>query len=301
MNNRGLLNVPLTFLLCSLSVAVVDPGPARADEPPPEGAAVGYAVPVEAPTGEVQIVSLGIADLPRPSRIGTERYVHMRLAAHNQTDALPWVLDSRDQLIELPSGATLPPRFAESSNPASAAHVVLPPGQRGYLDLFFQVEDGFDPAWASLVWKVRRGSGMIVARTVFERLPDPDALYAHYWPSQYFGGTLLFGAVWCLPGWGWPLADSLRPWSHYRRYRYHRHAGGFAVSDGHTRWHYHRGRPRGASDSVGQRWRGPTDRRPPVIARPAPADPAPRPKPSGGRPAHGPGEGPREGPADAGR
>ena len=277
MNNRGLLIV--TALLCSLSGIVVDPGPARADDPPPEGAAVGYAVPVEAPTGEVQILSLGIADLPRPSGIGTDRFVHMRLAAHNQKDGLPWVLDSRDQLIELPGGVTLPPRFAESSNPASAAHVVLTLAQRGYLDLFFQVEDDFDPAWTSLVWKLRRGTGMIVARTVFERLPDTDALYAHYWPSQYFGGTLLYGAVWCMPAWDWPWADSLRPWSHYRRYRYHRHDGGFAVSDGHTRWHYHRGRPRGASDSVSDRWRAPADR-PPVIARPAPAEPAPRPSPS---------------------
>ena len=276
MNNRGWLIV--SSLLCSLPGIGLGAGLARAEQPPPEGAVVGYAVPVEAPTGEVQILSLGMADLPRPSRIGTDRYLHLRLAAHNQKDGLPWVLDSRDQLVELPGGVTLPPRFAQSSNPDSAAHVVLTLGQRGYLDLFFQVDDDFDPPWASLAWKLRRGGGMIFARTVFERLPDPGALYAHYWPSQYFGGSLLFGATWCMPDWSWPLA--LQPWSNYRRYRYHRHPGGFAVSDGHSRWHYHRGRPRGASDSVGERWRSPGDRPPPVIARPAPADPAPRPAPS---------------------
>ena len=135
------------------------------------GASVTYQVPVEAPQGEVQILSLGVADLPVPSLIGSERFVHMRVAAHNRQDPQAWVLDPRDQFLDLPDGTPLAPRFAEASTGGAATPLVLTQGKRGYLDLFYPV-GGFDPRWTSLTWRIRRGSDLIVARTVFERLPD---------------------------------------------------------------------------------------------------------------------------------
>src|SRR5689334_19072182 len=60
----------------------------------PSGAVVSYRVPVEAPTGDVQVLSAGSASLPVPSLIGAERFIHIRLAAHNQQDERDWVIDA---------------------------------------------------------------------------------------------------------------------------------------------------------------------------------------------------------------
>src|SRR5215207_8166733 len=153
-----------TFLmLLSLPAFVSLAGPAgvaRAQPPGDDAVSISYAVPAEGPTGEIQVLSLGVADLPRPSLIGTERFVHIRLAAHNQYDPEPWVLDAREQVLDLPDGSSLPPRFAESSE-GGAAYLSLPAGARGYLDLFFTLQDGFDPTWTSLTWRLRRSTTVV--------------------------------------------------------------------------------------------------------------------------------------------
>ena len=252
----------LLFGLLALSA------PAHAADDPLDGAAVTYQVPVEAPTGQVQILSLGVADLPAPNLIGSERFVHMRLAAENRHDPRAWLLDARDQFLDLPDGTPLPPRFAEASTGGASAQLVLAPGKRGYLDLFYPVVGGFDPRSTSLTWRVRRGEDSIVARTVFERMPDADLEYGHYRPAQYEGGHLVFGATWCSPWYG-SWSDSLRPYWPYRRYRYGHRPGGFAVSSGHSRWNYQRESAPVASDTVGSRWRGGSGGK--AIAPPAPA------------------------------
>jgi hypothetical protein len=248
-------------------------GEARAAASAPPGAAVGYRVPVEAPTGDVQVLSLGVANLPVPSLIGTERFVHLRLAAVNEQDEQDWVLDARDQVLQLSNGERLTARFAEPSGGARPARITLRRGQRGYLDLFFAVDD--DPDWTSLAWVVRRGAGIIVSATVFERLPAQVAEYGHYRPAEYSGGMLVIGPVWCDPFWGdraW-----LGWYAPYRRYRYARGPHGLDVSDGRTNWRYHREGPPARQETVGTRWRGQRPDPGTHVAQPAPALPQPAP------------------------
>jgi hypothetical protein len=227
---------------------------AVAGEKPPPGAAVTYQIPVDAPLGEAQVLSLGVADLPVPSLIGRERLVHWRVVAHNEQDPRTWVLDARDQLLHLSDGLVLAPLFAEAST-GGGGTVTLPPGQEAYLDLFFSVDGAADPPTAALSWRVRRGSTAIAARTVFERLPDMGFRYAHYRPAQYEGGSLRFGSPWCRPA--YPGADWIRPFAGYCDYSYAPWADGFAIARGDRRWNYQRIRASetGPADSVRDRWR----------------------------------------------
>src|SRR5216110_1985175 len=106
--------------LVGVGLALLPPGVAVAAEPfPSPGAAVGYSVPVAAPTGDVQVLSLGAADLPVANLIGTERFLHVRLAAVNREDDRAWILDARDQLLLLPDGTRAAARHAVASGGAA--------------------------------------------------------------------------------------------------------------------------------------------------------------------------------------
>jgi hypothetical protein len=241
---------------------------APAAEQPPAGAAVSYQIPAEAPQGEVQVLSLGVADVTVPSLIGSERLVHWRVVAQNHRDPQAWVLDARDQVLQLSDGSSRAPLFAEASTARGAGQATIRAGQLAYLDLFFSAE-GNDPPSAALTWRVRRGGSLIVARTVFERMPELGFAYVHYRPAQYEGGAVRFGNPWCYPTDGW--SDWLRPYSSYCHYSYYPWPDGYVVARGHRRWNYARDRlttsvPR---DTVRTRWRD----RGSVTARPAPANP----------------------------
>jgi hypothetical protein len=252
----------------SLVVAAAAGMPAAQAQTIPPGVAVVYPVPSGAPTGEVDVLSLGVADLPVPSLIGSESFVHMRLGAVNRQDDQDWILDARDQLLDLADGRTVEPRYALPGGGSGPPRLVLRKGERGFLDLFFAL-DGANPSWTSLTWKVRRRAGAeaIVATTVFERLPAYHLDYAHLRPSQYAGGVLWTGPFWCEPRWS---GRWLGPYAGYRRYRYTGHPGGFDVFDGRTRWRYERDpvavAPR---ESVGTHWRQRAPSAPAVIAHPA--------------------------------
>ena len=232
------------------------------------------------------MLSLGVADLPVASLIGEERLLHWRVVAQNHDDPQGWVLDARDQHLQLSEGVTLAPLFAEAHPGAGVARATIQAGQLAYLDLFYAVGVSVNPPSAALTWRVRRGPTMTVATTVFERLPDMGWAYTHYRPAQYHGGVLNLGNPWCIPAEdAW--SDWLRPYAGYCSYRYGRWADGFAVARGNRRWNYQRERQGAATaraEDPGSRWRdrsggsgspvvgpaAPPPRRPPglVIATP---------------------------------
>lgn len=221
----------------------------------PSGAVVSYPIPTEAPLGAVQVLSAGSASLAAPSLIGNERFIHIRLAAHNREDEREWVLDGRDQHLELADGTAWTARFAEAHTRSGPARVTLRRGERGYLDLFFPAGEDGDPEWIMLTWLVRRGGGSVVGATVFAALSARAGDYGHYRPSQYSGGHLFLGPHWCALDWSWWTWHT--PFAPYQRYRYSYRPDGYDVFDGGTLWRYdHARRPAEApSETVGTRWR----------------------------------------------
>jgi hypothetical protein len=219
------------------------------------GAAVGYRIPAGAPTGEVEVLSLGAADLPVPNLLGTERFVHVRLAAANKADDRPWVLDARDQTFATTAlGAGVAPRYAQPEGGSGEPRLVLKKGERGALDLFF-LAGHQDPESLALRWRVRRGGEAVAGTTVFEQLPAPagelgPTAYVHYWPSQFTGGWLLFGDLWCFPS--WPPTGWLASYRDYGQYGYQTVNRGFRVSQGARSWTYE---PAAPAPTVGSHWR----------------------------------------------
>jgi hypothetical protein len=222
-----------------------------------EGVAVEYQVPAAAPTGDVQVLSFGAADLAVDSTIGNERFVHLRLAAVNREDPFDWVVDARDQVVTLSDGTQVAARYAMAGESDDDPLLTLRSGERGFLDLFFP-SGSTDPEAVTLRWMVRRGDEVLTGVTVFEALLAPSSDYGHYWPSQYLGGSLLFGPLWCQPH--WPGRGWLRHYGGYGHYRYTRQPGGFDVVEGDRAWRYRRDEHPAPQDTVAARWRrqGPT-------------------------------------------
>jgi hypothetical protein len=237
--------------LAAVALSWALPCHALADRPEP--VAVHYTIPVEAPRGHVHVLSFGIAELPLGGPRALRRFVHVRLAAHNELDETPWTLDARAQALVLPGGRRVAARFAEAGPGVAPALVILRRGERGYLDLFFPMHEPRDPPWTALAWVVRRVGLVTVASTVFQRLSNGEAPYEYYGPSHHAGGAIIVGAAWCHPGhWhsGW-----LSHYAGYGGYRHHRRRGGVDVVHGDRVWRGDDAHAPGGQETVGTRWR----------------------------------------------
>jgi hypothetical protein len=74
-----------------------------------EPVSVHYAIPGDAPTGEVQVMFFGLADFEVMGPGQPQRFLHLRLAAHNQRDSGGWTLDAREQGLVLPGSHRILP------------------------------------------------------------------------------------------------------------------------------------------------------------------------------------------------
>ena len=179
-------------------------------------AASTYDVPQENPKGKVYVMSLGGERLATGQGAST-LYLHLRLAAENQKDTGPWVLDARNQLAVLgpPSGGNegqtngVAPAFAQGSG--GSGLVQIQPGSRGSLDLYYPLPQGVEPQQVTFSWQVQRPEGPLAQQTVFHRQPAADAAgqqqyaYAPAYTSRVHlqvGPGWWWGPYWGM-GWGW--------------------------------------------------------------------------------------------------
>lgn len=177
-------------------------------------AASSYNIPPEDPKGNVYVMSLGGEKLNAEG--GAALYLHLRIAAENQKDSGPWVLDARNQIVVLgqQSGA-MGPAFAEGSG--GSAVVTIPPGGRGNLDLFYPLPDGVDPQQVTFSWQLQRPTGTVAQQTQFERQRGRPGYYGTgyaYGPAYSSRVHLTVGPGWWWGpywgmGWGWD------PWIGY--------------------------------------------------------------------------------------
>jgi hypothetical protein len=172
-----------------------------ADDPRP--AAITYGIVGKNGKGQLHVFSLGGKKLPvGPS--GASVYLHLRLAAVNAGDDLPWVLDPNDQHLGL-DGRMEPAAFSTTSQGRPV--LWLARGASGYLDLYYPLPDIGDPPRVTLAWRLRRGTAAAAQVTEFVRVSgrkiDGFAL-----ASSGGGRSEIFyhhytGAHWGM-GWWWP-------------------------------------------------------------------------------------------------
>ncbi|MDB4937111.1 MAG: hypothetical protein JWP87_4083 [Labilithrix sp.] len=121
-----------------------------------------YAIPTEAPRGDVRVGALGLEG----------GALHVALVVTNRSD-VPWTVNIDEQEIELDA------RYGRVEEPATppdgdAPHVVaIAPGGGARIDLFFVVPADFDDekhlAAFDVIWTVHAGDQPVMQRTAFER------------------------------------------------------------------------------------------------------------------------------------
>ena len=174
--------------------------------------AARYAIPPEAPTGDVRIHSFGLVDLEAAGG-GDEAAVHARLWISNDGASRPWTLDTRKVRVELRGGPEGRPTVLTAGG-ESLPVVEIPPGEQRVVDMFFPLPAGYDhadslPAF-DVMWQVQTGTRAHAERTPFERIrveaPPPAG---PTWGFAYGTGFGWWYDPWWRPGAGYGMGRSV--------------------------------------------------------------------------------------------
>lgn len=134
--------------------------------------AARYAIPPEAPRGDLRVASFGVTDIEQAG--GDEvAAIHVRLVISNDSSAGPWSVDTRKVRLEVRGrgdiGAPLVSTDGEGLPVVSVA-----PGRQRVIDLFYplpeEMEGASDVPAFDLIWAVRTEAREVVERTPFERI-----------------------------------------------------------------------------------------------------------------------------------
>jgi hypothetical protein len=130
-----------------------------------------YAVPPEAPQGDVRIASFGV--VPLQMTAGEKvKALHVRMLLANRGDAL-WTLDTREQLCAIAGEGQSRPIFA-NTDAGEPPLVNVPPKSQRALDLFYPLPYGMQDASLvpgfALSWQLSLAGRAITKLTAFERM-----------------------------------------------------------------------------------------------------------------------------------
>lgn len=167
-----------------------------------------YAIPPEAPRGDLRVATFGFADVSPASDSSVRlRAIHIRMIVANNAQQ-PWAVDTREQRLSLPGSGESRPAYA-TSDAGTPPLVAIPPGQARTLDLFYPLPARYQdaehlPAF-DVISSVRTNVGPIAERTPFERLEIEPAYYdgyygpyawgPPYWYDPYYYPGYAFGGV----------------------------------------------------------------------------------------------------------
>jgi len=182
--------------------------------------ATRYALPAEAPSGEVYVAA---PEVNRPEGTNDE-VVHVRLAVGTQAGGAAWSLDPNRQVLSLPTGQQLRPDYMDAPDGNRSVPFVVASGTQRSLDLFYKLPPGQsiegNVAGFQLNWEVAIGDRPIAMETPFTREPV-GAYEGNYvavgvgypwWWYRPFGWGPWYGYGYG-PGWGYG-------WGYGGGYRY---------------------------------------------------------------------------------
>ncbi|MBS2018831.1 MAG: hypothetical protein JST00_38545 [Deltaproteobacteria bacterium] len=139
-------------------------------------AAASYSVPQKAPSGEVHVAVLGVAEVRRPRSTFTDKAIRVSLVVENRS-AERWLVDGAEQHVELVAHHVRTVLDVRSGDDGRPLLVEVPPGSTQWVDLLFLVPEGTDERLLGaleVLWSVRMGSGEHAARgTRFQKMLAP--------------------------------------------------------------------------------------------------------------------------------
>jgi hypothetical protein len=234
---------------------------------PGDAPAARYPIPPAAPQGEAYVTSFGFTDMEVDSGRDAQ-LLHARLAVQNSS-AVPWTVDGREQYLAAPGQTPQPAAFLNTDAGQGPIYFV-PPGQARVFDLYFAPPAPYDHpqslAGFALDWRVNAGGQPIAQQTPFQRFEGYPGSYAAYPP--YVAVHLGWGLGWwygpyypyryryppVIRGYYYPSARG-RVYPHGGGWRVAPSGGGWrgTPSGGGGGW---RGTPSGAPRGGGGGWRG---------------------------------------------
>src|ERR1019366_6047080 len=179
----GLILVALTTAGCSATYAYV-PATNAPLTTLYGHAASDYAIPPQAPRGDLRVASYGIEPLsPEGADDESVGALHIRLSIANKSDQ-PWTLDTREQQAALEGRATSTPAFAaRSPGVGSPPIVTIAPNSTRLVDVFFPLPEDMQSASAVPALRftstVHTDAGPVSETTPFDRIEtDGDSAVA---------------------------------------------------------------------------------------------------------------------------
>jgi hypothetical protein len=140
-------------------------------------------------TGEVRLAALGIVPIRRTDLPGspTAQALTVRMVVTNGGQT-PWVMDTREQHVEVEAGAHPLTAFLPASEAASSPVFRVEPGTERAVDLVFPLAEPVKPSKGVpgfyVLWTLEAGSKRVERRTAFTKHdnqpPDEDSRWQRY-------------------------------------------------------------------------------------------------------------------------
>jgi hypothetical protein len=151
--------------------------------------AVDYPIPPDAPTGDIRLATLGVADVhPTDAPNGIAKAIHLRMIATNKGPD-DWTIDAREQRLVIAGAVQVRAGDAFPDRKTDPPIVHVGPGKKETVDLFFllpqTLEKGPNRPELDVLWTVHTPTRTIEQRTSFDRLRSEPAYDG---PSDGNGG-----------------------------------------------------------------------------------------------------------------
>lgn len=163
--------------------------------------AARYGVPPERPMGTVLIASPGVVEAKYQDS-GVTHVIAVRMVVENNSDDMPWTVDSREQHIVLRSGGESAPAYVNSDGQGSPILQIARGGKRT-LDLYYPLPANATDARQipefDVRWQVHTGERAVAERTPFDRM-RLEPVYA----NSYYDGFGYEPYWWYDPFWPRP-------------------------------------------------------------------------------------------------
>jgi hypothetical protein len=194
---------------CATTYPVWVPTQHATTQLPDTGApAATYSMPAGAPSGNVQVASLGVQRI----KDGAERkQLVVRMVVTNNSDQT-WRVDPKQQVVTFADGQQRQPDLAFSSQQAASQTLEVAAGQHQSIDLLYdvpQAKHGLDHY--QLAWSVDTTAQVVSDRTSFQRQEvkqEADGSYASYYGDYgdygYYGDYYGYGDYYYPPPYFYP-------------------------------------------------------------------------------------------------
>lgn len=184
---------------------------APSGKPAPGGPAARYALPAEAPAGELRIGSPGIVTMTNRDTKRTYHALQVAMSIRDDKDTEPWRFAPYSQLAFLPERGWVKPFLVTENGRALRGDIEIARGKTRTLQLFYALPPTANTerllSSFAITWQVETPSAVVVHDTRFQRLRVPLRTIAD---EPFLLGAGYYDPVSPMPVWFEPVMPAPR-------------------------------------------------------------------------------------------